>query len=144
MKYYRKTSGVYIALDDSVPVSAALVEVTKAEYDNVATRAQKIKDTKAEAQRRIFAKYPQWKQSNMSARFEELRAIEAGKYRDDTGALQPARALTTAEVNELASFSAAWAWIKSARSASTQIEADIQANTDPANFDVANNQKWPV
>ena len=34
MKYYRKTSGDYIAVGDSTPVSEALVEVTKAEYDS--------------------------------------------------------------------------------------------------------------
>lgn len=144
MKFYRKPSGVYIALEDSVPVSTNLVEVTKATYDNVVTRAQKIKETKVEAQRRIFARFPQHRQANMMARQSELDAIETGRLRDSTGALQPQRALTTSEIAELASFSAAWTWIKSVRAASGLIEKDIQTSPDPANFNVASSPRWPA
>lgn len=106
--------------------------------------AVKAAEVKREAQRRIFAKYPQWKQTNMSARFDELRATEDGKYRDAAGVLQPARALTAAEISEIASFSAAWSWVKSVRAASNAIEADILASATPDSFDVAGDARWPA
>lgn len=107
-------------------------------------RTQKIKETKAEAQRRIFARYPQTKQANMQARSDELDRIESGRWRDTSGLQQLARLLTASEIYELASFNVAWTWVKSVRAASDQIEADIQASTDPANFDVINSSRWPA
>lgn len=114
------------------------------EYVPLDNKNIKIRETKSEAQRRIFARYPQTKQANMSARFNELNAIESGRYRDAIGVLQPARALTASEIAEIASCSAAWIWIKQVRAASDLIEADIQASADPANFDVINSPRWPV
>lgn len=107
-------------------------------------REAKVAGTKAEAQRRIFARYPQYKQANMQARHAEILAIESGHYRDQTGALQAARSVTAAENAELASFCVAWVWVKSVRTASDLIEADIAISADPANFDVVNSPRWPA
>ena len=107
-------------------------------------RLDKIAGVKVEAQRRIFARYPQWKQANLHGRTTKLLAIEAGKYRDGTGALQSARALTVNEIQEIADASVAMAWIESVRAASGLIESDINAATDPASFDVAGSPRWPA
>lgn len=41
MKYYKKPSGVYIEVGDSVPVATTLIEVTKIEYDASPTAVEK-------------------------------------------------------------------------------------------------------
>lgn len=112
--------------------------------DLTVVRSKKITDTKAEAQKRIFARYPQWKQANLHGRTTKLLAIEAGRYRDDSGVLQPARALTAGEITEIAAGSTAITWIESVCAASNLIEVDIKASTDPAKFDVAGSARWPV
>lgn len=109
-----------------------------------AARSRKLAATKTEAQRRILARYPQWKQANMQARSDELGRVESGRYRDGAGVLQPARGLIAEEISELASFSAAWSWIKAVRVASDLIEADIRLNDDPANINVVTDSRWPT
>lgn len=113
--------------------------------------AKKKVEIKIEVQRRILTKLPgatlenyRDKELNYLARQAELEAIESGRYRDATGALQPARTLTAAEVDEIKSFVAFWNWVKANRNASNLIEADVAASTDPANFDVAGSSRWPT
>lgn len=150
MKHYKAPDGSvwayeedgsqdHIIPDNFAPMTAAEVAAHRAP-----TKDQLIVLTKAEAQRRIFARYPQLKQINMIARFDELRAIEAGKYRDATGALQPARVLTADEVAEIASFSAAWSWVKSVRAASNLIEADIASLLVTTISAVESSTRWPT
>lgn len=104
---------------------------------------EKIIATRAEAQRRIFARYPQWKQANMQAQHAKLAAVASGAYYTPDGSLQPARPLTAEETASIVSFSAALAWIESVRSVSDAIEADIRASADPASFDVVGDARWP-
>lgn len=79
---------------------------------------------KAEARRRILARYPDWKQVNMTARTVELlRKGEAN--------------LTPAEATESAAMQAAWDWVKAVRAASDALEISL-----PADF--ANDAHWPV
>lgn len=80
---------------------------------------------KAEARRRILARYPDWKQTNMVARGVELLDIWRVNGR-----------WTAEEQAERDALDAAWAWIKSVRSASNDIEERL---TD----DFASDAKWP-
>ena len=111
----------------------------------------KTKEIKAEAQRRILTKLPgatpenyRDKELNYLARHAELNAIVLGAYRDAIGTLQPARALTASEVTEIAAISAFWDWVKANRKASNEVEADLQASTDKANFNVVGSARWPA
>ncbi len=87
----------------------------------------KIAETKAEANRRILAILPEWKQRNYTARAVEK--VAAGEVGDD----------------EWNAMSAAWSAIKAVRVASDAIEAEIAALTDEqaGRYDVANNPGWP-
>lgn len=69
---------------------------------------------KAKARDVIVARYPDWKQANMTARAVELTRIMAGG-----GALSPT------ESAELAALETAWAWIKSVRAASDAHEVAL-------------------
>ena len=91
--------------------------------DPVVITAEMIK---GEAGRRILAKYPEWKQANMTARMVELNKIraEAGSW-------------TTAEQTEVDAIQAAWDWVKSARAASDALELTLPA-------DYNDNSHWPV
>lgn len=80
---------------------------------------------KFEAGRRILEKYPQWRQVNMLARSVELT--------------RKGVALTAEEQAEAASLEAAWAWIKSVRTASDAIEA-----LSPIPADFASDHRWPA
>lgn len=80
-------------------------------------------DVKDECRRRILAAYPEWKQSNMTARSQELDRIQSGFMRDPSGARMPARDLTDAEMADERAIGAAWAWIKAIRARSDDIEA---------------------
>lgn len=86
-----------------------------------------VADVKAEARRRIVAKYPEWKQLNMMARSVELQ---------DNRAQQ---AWSPAEKAEVEALKAAWVWIKSVRAASDKIEA-----LDPIPMDYAADARWPL
>lgn len=148
-KVVRDASGIAVCFgpndDNYVPMIPAgcvlVIELTEPAKNWLAIKTAEVK---AEAQRRIFARYPQWKQANLNGRTTKLLAIEAGKYRDSTGVLQPARALTASEIQEIADASVAMAWIESVRAASGLIESDINAATDPASFDVAGSPRWPA
>lgn len=70
---------------------------------------QAVKD---EAGRRILARYPEWKQANMTARAVELQDIwrQVGSW-------------TGTEQAEADAITEAWAWVKSIRQRSNEIEA---------------------
>lgn len=113
--------------------------------------AEATKKVKAEAQRRILTRLPgataenyRDKELNYLGRQAELDAIALGTYRDSSGVLQPARALTAAEITEVATFSAFWAWVKANRDASALVESDWQTAGWAATFDHANSSRWPV
>lgn len=95
--------------------------------------ADKVLETKAEAQRRIYAIVPQWKQANLTARLGELHDKRLNGV-----------ALTSAEQNEVTAGFALWDKAKAIRAASNQIETDIQASADPVSFDVAGSARWPA
>ena len=80
-----------------------------------AARVRKIAEAKAEAKRRILSRWPEEKQRNV------LLGL-----------------LTQADVDACKS------WIAAHITASNNIEADIQASADPANFDVIGSLRWPA
>lgn len=82
---------------------------------------------KSEARRRITGRYPEWKQSNMTARGVELQDI----WRRNG-------AWSASEQTEADALAAAWAWITAVRAASDAIE---QANPIPSDF--ASDSRWP-
>jgi len=86
----------------------------------------KIAETKAEANRRILAILPEWKQRNYTARAVEK--VAAGEVGDD----------------EWNAMSAAWTAIKAVRVASDAIEAEINALTDEqaGQYDVSASPLW--
>ena len=84
---------------------------------------QAVKD---EARRRILARFPDWKQTNMVALGVELTLAKIGgdwtkEQQDEAGALQ-----------------AAWDWVKAVRSASDVIEA-----MSPIPADFRSDKFWP-
>ena len=87
---------------------------------------RKIAETKAEANRRILAILPEWKQRNYTARAVEK--VAAGEVGDD----------------EWNAMNAAWTAIKAIRLASDAIEAEINALTDEqaGQYDVSANPLW--
>jgi len=88
-----------------------------------------IKAIKEEARRRIVAVYPEWQQSNMTARGVELvRIIAEGNQWDEAEAL------------EAAALDAVWVWIKSIRAASNTIEADAGTLTQEQ---IETDVRWP-
>lgn len=88
-------------------------------------RDDQILAVKAEAQRRIFDRFPQWKQANMTARAVEIVRMGEGNW--------------TPEVKtEADALDGAWAWIKSVRDASNTIEA-----LDPIPSDFSDDARWP-
>ena len=80
-----------------------------------AVRAQKITETKAEAARRILAKWPDWRQRNAALGLLLPEEVESCKQ-----------------------------WITDIKAASDQIEYDLKMSADPAKFDVAGSARWPV
>lgn len=83
-----------------------------------------IADVKAEAQRRIFGRYPQWKQANMTARAVELLQIGQTNW-------------SAEEQAEAAALNAAWAWIKAIRTKSDEIEL-----LEPLPADITHDSWW--
>ncbi len=83
---------------------------------------------KAEAGRRILARFPDWKQANMTARGVELVGIRvvAGTW-------------TPEEAAEAEALGTAWDWIKAVRAASDALEA-----LDPIPADIAGAALWPA
>lgn len=83
---------------------------------------------KLEARRRILARYPDWKQINMTARSVELLAA------------RPLNAAwSAAEQAEADALQAAWDWIKAIRAASDVIE-----QMSPLPADYAADFRWPA
>lgn len=88
--------------------------------------AEKTSAVKAEANRRILAILPEWKQRNYTARAVEK--VAAGEVGDD----------------EWNAMQAAWQQIKAVRVASDAIEAEINALTDEqaGQYDVSASPLW--
>lgn len=85
-------------------------------------------DVKAEARRRILARYPDWKQANMTA-----QGVELVNIRVSIGSW------TERQAQEAAALSSAWDWIKSVRSASDRLEA-----MSPIPSDYQSDAYWPA
>jgi hypothetical protein len=81
---------------------------------------------KAEAQRRIFARYPQWRQANMTARGVKLLRKGEPNW-------------TAAEQAEAVALDVAWLWIMSVRAASDALEAMV-----PIPVDYIADSYWPA
>ncbi len=69
---------------------------------------------KGEARRRILARYPEWKQSNMTARGLELAFVVAS-----------GGTLSAADITERDELMAAFAWVKSIRTLSDGLELSL-------------------
>ena len=110
-------NGAWVA-DDDAAVQAVIDAYTAAE-----TAAPIISEIKAHAREIILARYPDWKQTNMTARSVELTERVA------TGG-----ALTTAEQAEIDAMKAVWSWIKSVRAASDAHEAAVAALVAASDF----------
>lgn len=120
--------------DPGVVAGATLTIEVNAPTPALATRQASARAaTKAEAQRRILAVIPQWKQANLTARGVELntKVISGGT-------------LTIAEQAELAAGFALWSKAKAIRTSSDLIELDIAASTNLDTFDIVNSTRWPV
>lgn len=83
-----------------------------------------VDDIRAEAGRRIYARYPLHVQLNMQARAAELLLIGPANW-------------TFSESDEAAALQAARDWIKSVRAASNALEAE-----PPADFH--HDERWPT
>lgn len=83
---------------------------------------------KLEARRRILERFPEWKQTNMTARGVELQDVwrRVGSW-------------TINEQAEADALAAAWDWIKAVRAASDAIET-----MQPIPADYADNARWPA
>ena len=83
---------------------------------------------KAEAQRRIYARFPQWRQANLVARGVELQDVwrTVGSW-------------TAGEQAEADALKAAWSWIRETRAASDALEAMV-----PIPADFADDRHWPA
>lgn len=83
---------------------------------------------KMECRRRILERFPEWKQTNMTARGVELQDVwrRSGSW-------------TEAQQAEADALAAAWVWIKAVRAASDVIEA-----MQPIPADYADNARWPT
>jgi len=87
---------------------------------------EQLAAVKAEARRRILARYPDWKQTNMVARSVELMHLKGTKE------------WTPAEQAEADALQAAWDWVKAVRSASDVIEV-----MTPIPADFRDDRHWP-
>lgn len=87
-------------------------------------------DVKAEARRRILARYSEWKQANMNAEASALllARIEAGSW-------------TLEQTTHAGELQAAKAWIDNVRAASDAIEARLAA--EPG-LDIGDDSLWPA
>ena len=86
--------------------------------------AVKPADIKREAQRRILARYPLWRQINMMAQLSKL---------------QNAQILSAEEMADEAAIAAAFDWIEAVRAASGQIELAPPASLEELKSD----PRWP-
>lgn len=92
---------------------------------------RKIGMVKDYAGKLILARYPDWKQRNMTMRVLTLQSVSP---------------LTDDEQAELASISVAWDWIESVRTASDSLEQDLlQMDIAAAmDYDIASYPNWPA
>ncbi len=106
--WLRKVDGQWVASDE------AAVQAIIDAYPASSTAAPVIVEIKMRAREIILARYPEWKQANMTARSVEL-----------TEKLATGIALTDTEQAELAAMKAVWSWIKTVRTASDTHEAAL-------------------
>ena len=100
---------------------------TAVELSAEQARPRYVAAVKVEAQKRIYARFPQWKQANMTARGVELATVRAE------------RMWTPEEQAEAAALTAAWAWVRAVRDASGAIEA-----ADPPLRNYTADEHWPA
>lgn len=100
----------------------------QAVVDAFDARAGDPASVKAEASRRILARYPDWQQRNMTARGIELlsQKLVAGDW-------------TEAEASEAGALQTAWGWIRAVRAASDALGA-----LEPIPADFADDSRWPA
>lgn len=113
----RQHDGVWLS-DDEAAVQAIIDA-----YPASSTAAPIIAEIKQHARERILARYPDWKQANMTARSLEL-----------TGLLATGTTLTGAEQAELTAMKGVWAWIKSMRAKSNEHEAALAVLVAASDF----------
>lgn len=118
--------GPLMGASTAVVVEQARV-VKRTTHAAVAIDSQKL-SVKNEARRRILARFPEWKQTNMVARGLELQEIwrQSGVWKPEE----------QAEANALAG---AWGWIKAVRAASDLLEL-----MSPIPGDFNNDRHWPA
>lgn len=108
--------------------------VTRAmtEDERTALTTDRINAVKAEAQRRIYAVAPAWKQANLTARAAELVLLYPGTKGDDLP--EPMR-------TEFREGKSVWDRIKAIRAASGVIEEAVAMAADPTTVDLS--VGWP-
>ena len=137
---WSSAAGAYVAPPPADRVTRIATEIELSEVlrpHGLVLPAPSAADVKAECRRRILTAFPEWKQSNMTARSQELDRIQSGFMRDPSGARMPARDLTDAEMADERAIGAAWAWIKATRAKSDEIEA-----MDPIPADYTADAMW--
>lgn len=97
-----------------------------------ATRAALVERVKAEAQRRIYAFAPAWRQANATARAVELLRIGEANW-------------SAGDAADAAACTALWDRVRAVRTASDAIEAEVAALSAAAAaaFDVVASPLWP-
>jgi hypothetical protein len=131
---YLEGGGVVVEVDGvevSIPPDPenrhfALLTASGVEIADYVPPAPTAEQVKAEAARRILARFPEWKQTNMLARGLELQ--HAYTERD----------WTAEEQADADAMQAAWDWIKAVRAASNAIEAGGSIAAD-----FATDERWP-
>lgn len=89
---------------------------------------QRIKD---EANRRITAEFPEWKQRNMMAEMLDLFDKEKGNWNQT-------------DIDRVAELQGIWSWIKDVRAQSDSIESEVNGLTEEQvhSFDVSGHSTW--
>lgn len=118
--------------DADIPAVQAVLDAHVPDFGHVAT---KIAEVKAEANRRILDRMPDFKQRNYIAFNLEMERKE-----------RKGEVLTPTELATIAFTEGEWEFAKAIRSASNVIEAEIALLTDAEAgvFDVENHIKWNV
>lgn len=119
--------------------TATEINAAVAKAATKSARDLKITETKAEAKRRIIAQFP-------GASLENYRDKELIALMRSSRLLKKKEAgtITVAEQAKLDALDATAAKVEAIITASDEIEADIAASADPANFDVVNSPRWPA
>ena len=126
-------AGVITAFPGDIP-SQAEQDAWIAEYEATVPKENKKIEVKTEARRRILEIVPDWKQSNLNARMNELNK----KVSIDGGTL------TADELAEVAAMHALWDQAKSIRNKSDALESVIAGMTtqELEDLKVADNIHW--